>query len=81
VTLAVDHELRSNILLRGHVEFDRSLLPQGSGQATMYNAGTGITWLMNRRVRLVVSYDFSARASGATSYTEHIALVRIAFGL
>lgn len=79
--ITVDHELQRNILMQARLEIDRATYPQNAGSATFFTTGPSLTWLVNRRVRVVGSYDYSSRQSGVSSYAESVALVRVRFGL
>jgi hypothetical protein len=79
--LTIDHELRRNVLLQAHAEIDKAEYPRNAGNATILLAGASATWLVNRRVRLIGSYEYSTRDSGPTGFVEHVALVRVGFGL
>jgi hypothetical protein len=79
--VTIDHELRRNVLLQARAEIDTAVYPQNAGHATLWTAGFSATWLMNRRLRLVASYDYSTRLSGASSYVENVALLRLGFAL
>ena len=79
--LTVDHELRRNVLVQGRAEIGSAAYPQNLGSATIYGAGASVSWLMNRRLRLVLSSDFTRRDSGPSSFSQNITLVRLGFGL
>ena len=96
VKLAVDHEYLRNVLLRGQAALSLDDNNGGGGQQTIYSAGVGATWLLNRNVRLGATYDFTARRSGSTAprllpsgqnlrfgtdYTEGQYLLRLSLGL
>lgn len=68
--LVVDHELRRNILLqaRGSIEYAQ-YLQSGGGSQTGLGVGAGVTWLLNRNVRLSVDCDFIKQAGSSTSTT------------
>jgi hypothetical protein len=59
-TLRLDHELRRNLLLNGVITLQRADFAGGVQQSS-WSAGAGITWLMNRRVSLLATYDFVAQ--------------------
>jgi len=65
--LAVDHEYLRNVLLNGHAVLYRDNYSQNQGTQTFYAVGTSATWLMNRHMRLVGSYEFSSRQSDTTA--------------
>jgi hypothetical protein len=89
--LSVDHEYLRNLLLNAYGEYQRadyaaSTQPGSATVAassqTILGAGVGATWLLNRRMRLGVTYDYSNRHAPAPgSYTDHVYLLRLTFGL
>ena len=60
--LSVDHEYLRNVLLRGRAGVTTNEY-SGGGSQTLYFAGAGATWLLNRNLRLAATYDFAARRS------------------
>lgn len=85
--LALDHELQRDVLLGAYVDLQRAEYPAGNGQATaghetVASAGGSATWLIDRHLRLVGSYDhFDKRSTLASSLTEDTVLLRLVFGL
>jgi hypothetical protein len=75
--LTVDHELRRNVLLQGRAEFDKASYPQNAGSGILINAGASVTWLVNNRLRVIASYDYSNRQTGPSSYVENITQVSL----
>ena len=68
--LRVDHEYLRNVLLYADGGLYLDDYAQNGGHQSFYTAGLGATWLLNRRLRLVLSYDYSTRRSDiATSAT------------
>ncbi|MCC6718156.1 MAG: outer membrane beta-barrel protein, partial [Acetobacteraceae bacterium] len=65
--LAVDHELYRNLLLAGYGEVQSAEYQQRSGSDVLGGFGVAATWLMNRRLRAGLSWDWSTRrrADGA----------------
>jgi len=57
--LVVDQEVRRNVLLQGRANFQAAEFLQGGSSATSYTLGGGVSWLVNRRVRLSADYDFT----------------------
>ncbi|MBS0558657.1 MAG: outer membrane beta-barrel protein [Proteobacteria bacterium] len=56
----VDHELLRNVLLQGRVAVaSATYLQTVNGTQTSYTLGGGVTWLINRTVRLSLDYDFT----------------------
>jgi len=66
VGLVVDHELQRNILLQGRANFQAAQFLQGNGTTTSYTLGAGVSWLVNRRVRLSADYD-ATQQSGSNN--------------
>ena len=80
--LAVDHELTRDILLHGHLGVQRAEYEQGGAAETIANAATSVTWLANRNMRVIGSYNFTTKHSptgGAIS--ESVAMIRLQLGL
>lgn len=88
VQLAVDHELRRNVLLRATVGFALNEYGRDQGDQTLYTAGLGATWLLNRNLRLGARYDFTNRESSGrgnlgtgqrfgSSYSAHRTLLQL----
>jgi hypothetical protein len=91
--LVVDHELRRNILLQARGSAQLADYFQG-GTQTNFTYGAGISWLLNRYVRLSLDYD-AIRQSGTTSfstpsnpntvtlgaYNDNLAALTLHFGL
>lgn len=94
--LRVDHEYARNLLLDAKVGSElASYLQNGGTQAAIY-AGTGATWLLNRHMRVGVSYTYTTQnglshttpvggglvATTSTSgYNQNLALVTLYIGL
>lgn len=58
LSLIVDHELFRNLLLQASGHLDKAKY-QGSNQTqTLYGAGAGATYLINRNVQAALSYQF-----------------------
>jgi hypothetical protein len=79
--VTVDHELRRNVLLQFRADMGQAVYTGNAGTATLIGAGGSLTWLMNRRMRLVLSQDFVQRQPAATGFSEHITLLRLGFAL
>lgn len=63
--VVVDHEYLRNILLQGSGGVQYAQYEQGGGTQTIYSAGAGATWLINRNMRLTARYDFSSSSSSS----------------
>jgi len=90
-SLVVDHEYLRNVILTGYVRFAANEYSQNQGEQYLYRAGAGVTWLINRNMRLGATYDFTDRHSNPGSvrqnvtfgpnYSSHRYLVQLSFGL
>jgi hypothetical protein len=62
--LVIDHELRRNILLqgRGGIQYAQYL---AEGTQTNFTAGAGVTWLLNRNLRLSLDYDITQQSGNS----------------
>ncbi len=66
--LSVDHELYRNVLLNANVTYLTDTYPgSGSGSQSYYQLGGGVTWLINRNLQLVASYQYSNRQNNGSS--------------
>ncbi len=86
--LTLDHEYQRNVLLRLSAGVQHADFLQGGGQANGFSVGAGVTWLLNRNMRLSASYDFTDQkaASNPTlpttgSYTRSIGLLTLRLAL
>lgn len=86
--LALDHELRRDVLLRASASLQRADFLQGGTVLTGYALGLGATWLMNRRVQLSATDDLSRQnGSGVASlslsgnYTRNVTLLTLRLAL
>jgi hypothetical protein len=67
--VVVDYELLRNVLLQGRAGLQYAAYLQG-GTQTSETVGGGLTWLLNRRVRLSLNDDFTNQTSpGGTTGT------------
>ena len=89
--LRVDHEYLRNVLLDGEVGIENASYI-GGGSQTYYYAGTGLTWLINRNMRLSAHYQFTEGNNGSgvvttgpnavgSAFNQHLVLVQLSFGL
>jgi hypothetical protein len=62
--LAVDHEYLRNVLLNGHLSYERAEYADGGGTQQIYGVGARVTWLLNRYVRLAATYDYTDSTFG-----------------
>jgi hypothetical protein len=80
--LGVDHELYRNLLLAGYGQVQQAEYQQRGGRDRLGGFGLGATWLINRQLRLGLTWDWSTRrrADGAT-VDEGVALLRLRFAM
>ncbi len=64
--LRADYELQRNILLEAHAQLQYAEFLQGNTNQTSINAGGGANWLVSRRIRLALGYDY-IRQTGAST--------------
>ena len=93
VQIRVDHEYLPNVLLRANAGGYFTSYQSGGASQAFYTAGVGATYLLNRNMQLVASYDFSNRQSNGTanlgangnnfgaSYTDHRVMLQVRFAL
>jgi hypothetical protein len=95
VQLRVDHEYLRNVILQARTGFFVDNYSQNQGTQSLFQAGASVTWLLNRNLRLSMSYDYTNRgtaSSGAvgsvnpaqnigTGYTEDRYLLQLRVGL
>lgn len=80
--VGVDHEFYRNLLLAGYAEVQQAEYQQRSGRDRTAGFGLGATWLVNRRMRLSATWDWTTRrrSDGAT-VDEGVALLRLRFAM
>lgn len=64
VRFRVDHEYLRNVLLQANTGIYLGEYGRGGGSQTLYTAGTGADYTLNRNMRLSATYDFASRTSG-----------------
>lgn len=65
--IVVDHELLRNVLLQGRTSYLIANYLQGGGSQNAFTVGAGVTWLLNRNLRLSLDYDFTDQTNGNPS--------------
>lgn len=92
--LRVDHEYLRNVLLDGEAGVENAAYFQGGAQSGYY-VGGGITWLINRNLRLSARYQFTERSSSSAvavtaagtvaqvggPYNQNLFTLQLTFGL
>jgi hypothetical protein len=75
----VDHELLRNLLLAANASVTRDDFEGIDRTDYIYRAGFGVTYMLNRYLRLGADYDFRKKdaEAGGTDYTENVGLVRL----
>jgi hypothetical protein len=82
--LQADHEYLRNILLSGYVGLQRADYLQSNNSETFYGGGAGVTWLVNRNIRLAVTYDATQRSGSkgfGSDYLTNVGLLTLKLGL
>jgi hypothetical protein len=57
----VDHEYLRNVLLRGYLGLQHAGYVSVNYNQTIYQAGAGVTWLVNRNISVALTYDYANR--------------------
>ena len=79
--ITIDHELTRNILLNAHADVQTAEY-QGGGAETYTTMGTSVTWLMDRNLRLVGSYDYiNKRPVTGSNLVDNQILMKLMIGL
>ena len=94
--LTLDHEYRRDVLLRFSAGVQSADYLQGGGRSDGFSLGAGVSWLLNRQMRLSVDYNFTDQrgtnnpafqSTGQTtaqttgSYTRSIGLLTLRYAL
>jgi hypothetical protein len=86
--LTIDHEYLRNVLLTGSATVRQAMFNQTSGQQFGFAFATGATWLINRNLRLSLTYDFAdvrnthlPPGTVAGDYTRGLTLLTLRVGL
>ena len=86
--LRLDHEYLRNVLLHASAGAQRAVFTQGGGAQNGVTLGAGVTWLMNRNLRLSTDYAFNAQQGTPGSqpgsggnYTSNVLLMALRFAL
>ena len=76
------------MLLNGFVAVQHADFLQGGGQSSGFSLGGGVTWLVNRNVRLSATYDFTDQRQSSSptlqttgNYTRSIGLLTVRVGM
>jgi len=64
--LRVDHEYRRNVLLNAETGVRLAEYQQNGGTQTQYYASAGVSWLINRKMRLTGQYTFTTQSGTGT---------------
>ncbi len=86
--LTIDYEWRRNVLLQASTGVQRADLLGTAGDQRVLRGGLGATWLINRRLRLIGTYDVAGtRGSGgptaglAGNFARSVGLLTVRLGL
>ncbi|HKM64481.1 MAG TPA: outer membrane beta-barrel protein [Acidisphaera sp.] len=82
--VVVDHEYLRNVFLQARAAMQVAQFLQGGGVQTIETIGAGVTWLVNRHLRLAINYDHTAQQGGPSApglstgnYVRDLALVTL----
>ncbi len=78
--LKLDYEFRRDVLLNLNGGYIRDDYAQHDGSQELIAFGAGATWLLNRELRLGLTYDFDRRNSGSPSATTVLPIGNFLFG-
>jgi hypothetical protein len=88
VRFTIDHEYLRNLLVSASAGLQRADFLRGGGGQNAHAAGAGITWLVNRSMRLSATYDLTGVAKFGTvttnlgdNYARQIALITLRLAL
>jgi hypothetical protein len=86
--LVVDHEYQRDVLLRFTAGMQHADYLQGGGQSTGVSLGGGVTWLLNRHMRLAATYDFTGQRGSSNpalqttgNYMRSLGLLTLRLGM
>jgi len=86
--VTLDHEYSRDILLNASAGVRQARFNQTGGQQLGYGLGAGATWLLNRNVRLSLTYDFAdirnehlPAGTVAGDYTRSLTMLTLRMGL
>jgi len=77
--ISVDHEYLRNVVLHAHIGAERATFGFPAQTETLAVAGAGVSWLVNRNVRVEATYDANVRTPpiSGTERLSNIGLVQI----
>lgn len=78
--IIVDHEYLRNVLLQGRASVEQADYQQ-DGSRSLFSAGASATWLLNRNMRLSLSYDFAYSPEEIRTYTRNVTLLQLRLAL
>ena len=82
--LTVDHEYQRNILLQATGGVQQAEFLQGGGQQTGLLLGVGVTWLVDRRMRVAATYNYNDQRGGAVgtagAFNRSLGLLTLRYG-
>ncbi len=68
-SMRLDYELQRNVLLQVHTLVQYAQFLQGGSQIGV-NGGGGMTWLLNRSVRLSLDYDYTRQSAAGNGVAQ-----------
>ncbi len=81
VRLSVDHELRRDILLGAHADYDNLAYNHGGGTSVFAGGGASVTWLTNRNLHVTGSFEHMTKTARGGNYGDDILMLKLNLGL
>jgi hypothetical protein len=79
--LSVDHELRRDILLGAHANYDNLAYNHGGGTSVFAGGGASVTWLTSRNLHVVGSFEHVTKTSRDGNFGDDVLMLKLHFGL
>jgi hypothetical protein len=83
-TLTIDHEYQRDLLLQATGGMQRADFLQGGGQQTGLVFGVGVTWLVDRWMRVAATYSYNDQHGGAVgtagAFSRSLGLLTVRYG-
>ncbi|MBV8573645.1 MAG: outer membrane beta-barrel protein, partial [Acetobacteraceae bacterium] len=91
-SLVLDQEIYHNILAQGRLQYQYLKPLQGGGNESNFTVGAGVSWLVNRNVRLALNYDYTDQKGSSgqigtvnrfvgTPYTRNLVMLTMRLAL
>jgi hypothetical protein len=82
--VTIDHEYARDILLQATAGMQQADFLQGGGQQTAFLFGLGVTWLVDRHMRVSATYSYNDQQGGGVGtsgpFTRSLGLLTLRYG-